>query len=151
MEMGDVDCGVFGLMVHWLYTQTIELEDDEDSHSQLRDTTDSLTMLADLWTLADVCAIQKLQNEVMAMLHPRVHFADPDALNKFVFGVYKFNVGKSKLKRMVVGKVALGSSEKELLAWIQGGGMPEGMMIDVMTLKRCKGENGEVSVERYFV
>ena len=77
MEMEDFTSPVFGLLVHWLYTQTIEFDDDDD------DEQDKTIMLADLWTLSEVCQMTKLQNETMAMLFPRVGFTDIVGLKAF--------------------------------------------------------------------
>lgn len=149
MEMEDVSCSVFGLLVHWLYTTTIEFEPDDEESSQV-------TLLGDLWKLAELCQIKSLQNEVMAMLYPRVGFADVDGLRGLVLGAYASGgpLGKDLMKRMLVDKVAMGSSEKELAGWMQAGGIPEGMVVDVMmTLKKgSKGDpEGAFAVERYFV
>lgn len=90
------------------------------------------------------------------MLYPRVGFADVDGLRGLSVGLYASGApkGKDLMKRMLVEKVALGSTEKELAGWMQAGGIPEGMVIDViMTLKKgVKGDQeGALSVERYFV
>ena len=88
------------------------------------------------------------------MLHPKVGFEDLVELRALSGRVYKSCGGKSKLRKMVVEKVAFGSTDKEIMCWMQAGGLPDGMAIDVMlALKKGNKGVGEeaYAVEKYFV
>jgi len=56
------------------------------------------------------------------------------------------------LKKMVVEKIAMESTDKELSGLMKGGDLSDGIFLDVaMVLKRWKGGDRKLNAERYFV
>jgi hypothetical protein len=60
MRLEEVEAGVFGRLVHWLYFQSIDSMDDNTLIPDNR-----VSSLAKLWTLAGLCLLPKFYNEVM--------------------------------------------------------------------------------------
>ena len=53
---------------------------------------------------------------------------------------------------MVVEKIAMESTDKELSGLMKGGDLSDGIFLDVaMVLKRWKGGDRKLNAERYFV
>jgi hypothetical protein len=126
MTLPDVDLDGFGLLVHWFYTQQIDLDPkDRDSY---------VLPLAKLWTLAERLLITKLQNIIMDKLRVLVEFAEKQNLKDFLHYAYTLK-DKSPLKRLAADRMAWCTTPQALGAWIEH--LPEGMLVDiVMSLKK---------------
>ncbi|PMD48951.1 hypothetical protein L207DRAFT_595480 [Hyaloscypha variabilis F] len=126
MTLPDVDLDGFGLLVHWFYTQQIDLDPkDRDSN---------VLPLAKLWTLAERLLITKLQNNIMDKLRVSVEFAEKQNLKDFLHYAYALK-DKSPLKRLAADRMAWCTTAQALGAWIEH--LPEGMLVDiVMSLKK---------------
>ncbi|CZR61820.1 uncharacterized protein PAC_11717 [Phialocephala subalpina] len=141
----------FRLITHWLYTQQLDLIPQEQALSVIP--------LAKLWCLAAKFRIAKLQNKVMSWLQPLTEGIQGEALKEFLCFVYEEDDGgvgeeKEKLKKLAVDRMAWGTSAKTLGVWIQGGFLPEGMVVDVlMALKgdRDGGQCQRLGAKDYYV
>ncbi|KAF8852838.1 hypothetical protein BDZ45DRAFT_762900 [Acephala macrosclerotiorum] len=142
----------FGLVTHWLYTQQLDLIPQEQALNVIP--------LAKLWCLAAKFRIAKLQNKVMSWLHPLTEGIQGDELKEFLCFVYEedegIGEGKEKLKKLVVDRMAWGTTAKTLGVWIQGGYLLEGMVVDVlMALKGdrdgSQGQGARLGVRDYYV
>lgn len=174
--MEDANADIFGLLVHYLYTQQIELEEDnygvdgavkteEDNNDYVQMPLKKVLTLADLWTLAYVCKMKSLQNEVMAMMWPAVREMDGVALRDLIDKVYQSNFGGTTLKRMVIERIVFGFGEQDLTKWMEGDSdadieraddrlmdLPEGVLVDlVIALKSSVGDDVVRGLEDYLV
>jgi hypothetical protein len=164
LNMEDVHPEVFGTLVHYIYTQKIQLNDEDEDNDNIKSEDDDeikssvaekLTMLSDLWQLAGGCMMPTLQNDCMKMLFPLLNYLDADSLRDMAIRVYNGSEEMSQLKKAVVERVAFGLNEDELSDWMAGPRkeqLPDGMLVDlVMVLKRCAAVEVELSIEHYFV
>ncbi|KAE9376530.1 hypothetical protein N431DRAFT_462359 [Stipitochalara longipes BDJ] len=126
MTLSDIDVNDFGLLVHWFYTQQLDLDPkDRDAN---------VLPLAKLWVLAERFLITKLQNNIMDKLRVLVEFAEKQNLKEFLHYAY-ISKGKSPLKRLAADRMAWCTTAQALGAWIEH--LPEGMLVDiVMSLKK---------------
>jgi hypothetical protein len=60
MMLEDVDPRAFGILVNWIYTQGVEIDNG---------TWPNLVTCAKLWILADRFLMRKMQNDVMVKIH----------------------------------------------------------------------------------
>ena len=104
----------FGLFVHWLYTQKVDL-DTKGS--------DAVLPLAKLWTFAERFQAIKLQNEIMDKLRILVEFAEKQILKDFLHYAYE-SKEKSPLKRLAADRMAWKTTQQALAAWIDH--LPDG-------------------------
>ncbi|KAL2066893.1 hypothetical protein VTL71DRAFT_1317 [Oculimacula yallundae] len=130
MNLPDVDSDIFGILVEWFYTQRIDLDPtDRDSN---------VLFLAKLWSLAQRFAMPSLQNKVMDGLRPLVECVESEGLKGFLQYAYESKNGKSRLilRKLAADRMAWSTSAKGLLAWMEGGFLPQALVIDiVMSLK----------------
>jgi hypothetical protein len=149
MNLPDIDADIFGLLVHWLYTQQLDLDPkDRDSN---------VLPLAKLWRLAERCLITKLQNSIMDTLTPLVEYAEKQNLKDFLHYAYE-SKEKSPLKRLAANRMAWTVTAHALGAWIEDEHLPEGILIDiVMSLKKdhvpgkVAGNNAFGDARDYYV
>lgn len=125
MTLPDVDLNNFGLFVHWLYTQKIDLNTQNS---------DAVLPLAQLWTLAERFQAIKLQNSIMDHLRILVEFAEKHNLKDFLHYAYE-SKETNPLKRLAAYRMAWKTTKQALAAWIDH--LPEGVLVDiVMSLKK---------------
>ena len=126
MTLPDVDLDSFGLLVHWLYTQQIDIDSKDGGANVLP--------MAKLWTLAERFLITKLQNKIMDKLRVLVEFAEKQNLKDFLHYAYEAKE-KSPLKQLAADRMAWKTTQQALGAWIDH--LPDGMLVDiVMSLKK---------------
>lgn len=150
MNLPTICPNTFGLLTHWLYTQSLDLVPSEASSQTL--------LLANLWCLASQFRIPRLQNKVMAWLQPVVQGLNAEALKEFLYFVYdkERGEGMEKLRKLAVDRMAWGTSAKALGTWIQGGFLPGEMVVDVLMALRgdkggVEGQGMKLGVREYFV
>lgn len=126
MSLPDIEIDNFGLLVHWFYTQQIDLDPkDRDAN---------VLPLAKLWTISKRFMISKLQNNIMDKLRVMVEFAEKQSLKDFLHYAYE-SKEMSPLKRLAADRMAWCTSAQALGSWIEH--LPEGMLVDiVMSLKK---------------
>ena len=157
MEMEDINSDVVGLLIHWLYTQNIEFDEEDEAP----DSVANLLPLAKLWTLADLCLIPTLQNAAATLIHPLLKCAESTAVKEFSEYAYETE-GNIQLKRMIVDKLAWFLSAKELERWMREGKLSGELFIGVVVaLKKGKPQSSsdpgdakdgeELCAEDYFV
>ena len=146
MTLDDVEGEVFGCMVHWFYTEEVELSADE--FSGVRD----LPKLGKLWILAERCLIPDLQNDALALIH-RILWGDifidgafpgdpyPDSLKQLINVVYNPDAGGEQhdvLRKLLMDFWAFQPSNI-LEEWIPH--MPQALIVGV-TLALSKAQDG---------
>lgn len=98
MTLEDVHPIVFGLLVYWIYTETVAIHKTGEKQWKL---------LVDLWLLAQRCLIPKLQNDVMIKLYTRVNVIDNSQLVKLCICVYqRHETEDTPLRALVVHELA---------------------------------------------
>lgn len=163
VTMENIDPEVFGTLVHYIYTQRVKLDDDDDQDEIKTEehegnktaAAEKVSMLADLWTLAGVCMMSGLQNESMELLFPMLNTLDGDELRDVAVRVYNKDEDSTQLRKAVSERIAFGLDEGELAQWMVGrrdGQLPPDLLIDlVLALKGCAVVGVELNVADYFV
>jgi hypothetical protein len=141
MTLPDIDADSFGILVHWFYTQQIDLDSkDRDAN---------ILPLAKLWSLAERCLITKLQNSIMDRLRLLVEFAEKQNLKDFLHYAYETKE-KSPLKRLAADRMAWTTTAQALGAWIENEHLPEGMLIDIVMSLKKDHVHGKVAGNKAF-
>ncbi len=138
MTLPDICPDTFGLITHWLYTHQLDLIPQEQAANVIP--------LTKLWCLAAKFRIAKLQNKIMSWLQPLTEGIQGDALKEFLCFVYEadgVNTEKEKLKKLAIDRMAWGTTAKTLGVWIQGGFLPEGMVLDVLVALKGDRDGGQ--------
>jgi hypothetical protein len=131
MRLEDVEVEPFGMLVHWLYTQSLsDCVKETDNQTQL-------LQLGKLWTLAGRCLIPRLQNTVMDHLPNMLRNLNPgkhSQVQELINHVYKTSKESTPLKKLVVDHLAWNIPRKFLEQWIPD--LPKGMVTAIaLTLK----------------
>ncbi|KAI9050836.1 hypothetical protein LZ554_004955 [Drepanopeziza brunnea f. sp. 'monogermtubi'] len=152
MRLDDVNSEAFGLLVHYFYTQQIDV--DPKDHEE------NIIPLAQLWVMAGRFMMPALQNKIMDGLRALVEWVEGEGLRKFMHYAYETSVESTPLKSLATDRMAWTTSAAGLQVWITGGHLPDGMMADIiMSLKRdhidgakpTKQYGGLGSAKEYYV
>ena len=148
MTLGEeVPVDIFGLFVHWLYTQQL-------CHPGLEPQNLGLMELAQLWTLAGRFLVPKLQNKVILKFFHFIRGVNiPDALEILEY-IYETEE-ETMLKLVAVNQVVIWNK-------INGGRafyapviekLPRGMLVDLskLFLRRDRGESIVLGVKDVMV
>ena len=131
MRLEDIEAKPFGMLVHWLHTQSLSdcvKETDEST---------KLLLLAKLWTLAGRCLIPALQDLTSNWVRGLVVMCagDEPRFRDFIHYAYETKEENTALKRIAADKLAL-QVEMTVFGEVLRD-LPEGMLMDVtMALKR---------------
>lgn len=106
MTLEDVEIETFGLFVHWLYFQKVEMG------SFVR-----IQALARLWVLAGRCLISRLQNEVMSVLvrYLQGPFWFHRSTILYSFAVYAYDSNNNELKMLAIDALGRVDAESDVL------------------------------------
>lgn len=142
MYLPDVSSDDFGVCVKWIYDQHIELDPlDHDP---------KIMIFARLWNLAKRFRISKLQNKIMDKLRALVEEAEKDVLKAFLDFVYKGTQDNAELRRLAADRMAWGTTQQCLGAWIKGGHLPVEMLEDIVLALKKDHIPGKPTVRHHF-
>ena len=136
----DIPVDIFGLFVHWLYTQQL-------CHPGLEPQNLELMELSQLWTLAGRFLVPKLQHQVMhEYFYAFRGAAMPDALNLLQVLEYLYETEEETLlKVFAVYQVVVWNktNSSRVLCAPTIGKLPRGMLVDLskLLLKQARGES----------
>jgi hypothetical protein len=92
MTLDDVDSELFGLLVHWFYTEEVFIKDLEVVNNKTisQECLDKISiLLANLWLLADRFLIPLLQNNIMDVLLSSNWSSTSEGVFDFVLYIYE--------------------------------------------------------------
>jgi hypothetical protein len=176
MRLEDVKSDIFGMMVHWLYTQEIEEQEDMVQSASTTITGDAKpksdrnakytdgVLPVKLWILAERFLMPALQNYIVSLLPKLAWWKEDDGVDDengnrikiFTLYTYESNTGPTILRRLAVEIVVSKVINAETFGkWFRD--LPPELMADLMEamaeelVTQRDWEGKLVDARKYFV